>query len=111
MRKLIHVIIICLISAVFYSCSMPVKTTSGNLSAKELEDMSKADNLTPEQKVILKHAAVNLQQAEKESKEIEKLQKQIVSESKLAGAGRMAYVIIGAAVFAVLAMFVFKFLK
>ena len=110
MRKLIHIIIICLISAVFYTCSMPVKT-SGNLSAKELEDMSKADNLTPEQKVILKHAAVNLQQAEKESKEIEKLQKQIVSESKLAGAGRMIYTIIGAAVFAVLAMFVFKFLK
>ena len=109
--KFIHVILICLISAVFYTCSSQVKMTPADLSARELENMSKADNLTPEQKVILKHAAVNLKQAEKESKEIEKLQKQIVSESKLAGAGRMAYVIIGAAVFAVLAMFVFKFLK
>lgn len=109
--KFIHVILICLISAVFYTCSSQVKMTPADLSARELENMSKADNLTPEQKVIIKHAAVSLQQMTKESKEIEKLQKQVLSESKMAGAGKMAYVIIGAVVFAVIAMFVFKFVK
>jgi hypothetical protein len=83
---------VCLVFG-FVSCSTIQYSNKSdyNQAAGELNDISKDDNLTPEQKVIIKHASTKLQAVEKIVKENEKLQQELVKESKQAGAGRMAY--------------------
>ena len=57
MKKNIHVIITCIIFVIFYAgCSSVKYKTEYNQTAKELEQELKKDNLTPVQKVIIKHA-------------------------------------------------------
>lgn len=114
MRKFIHVIFICIIFTVFYTGCATIgenKSALYNVSADELDKISQSENLTPEQKVIIKHASINLKQAEKAENKVSELQEKLVKESKLAGAGKMIYTIIFFIAFCIISYIGFKILK
>lgn len=88
------------------------KAASYHQSYTEIQDILKhSDNLTPEQKVILKHAAADLKDAQTQSKQIAKLQTQIVKSSEKAGAGKLIYNIMYFVAFLVAAFLGFKIMK
>ena len=66
------------------------------------------NNLTPAQKIVLKHAKNQLAQAAQNEKKIEKLQNDLIKESKQAGAGKMVYTMIYFGVFLIIAYIVIK---
>ena len=107
MRKIIILILLFGLACGSVTTKSEFKQTAG-----EIQDILKSDkNLTPVQRVILKHALVNLQDADKQSKEKEKLQDKLVSTSKDAGAGRIMYILCGVLALGIVAFVVSKFVK
>lgn len=89
-----------------------MKTASIEQTKKELEDIIKhGDNLTPAQKIVLKHAAADLKDAQSAAKQQSKLQDQVIKASEKAGAGKLVYNIMYFVVFLVAAYLGFKILK
>ena len=81
--------------------------------ASELKGIAKSDKpLTSDQKMIIDHSAMELIAANKtimdQAKELEKLRVNLQSESKLAGAGRLIYTILGIAGMAIVAFIIAK---
>lgn len=92
MIKSIHVFLICIIFTIFYTgCSTVQYKSEYSQTAAELEQELKNDNLTPVQKVIIRHAITELKQAQKTDKENTVLNDRLISESKKSGAGTFAY--------------------
>ena len=88
------------------------KAASLNQTKKELVDIIKdGDNLTPTQKVIIKHAIAELDDAKNQSAKIEKLQSQVIKTAEKAGAGKLIYYIMYFVVFLVGSFLIFKVLK
>lgn len=110
----IRVFLICTLFAIFCTClSCKSITTSNNLEYKQTENdidniLKHDTNLTPAQKIVLKHAKNQLAQAAQNEKKIEKLQNDLIKESKQAGAGKMVYTIIYFVVFLIIAYVVIK---
>ena len=111
-RKYFIVYVLIILTVTGCMTTSGIKTAEYKQTASEIEDIVKRDtNLTPMQKVVLKHAIVNLREAEKKDQEVIQLQKQVVSESKLAGAGKMVYVLIGFIIFLIVSVFGFRVMK
>ena len=72
-------------------CSTVQYKSEYSQTAAELEQELKNDNLTPVQKVIIRHAITELKQAQKTDKENDNLQNKLINESKKSGAGTFAY--------------------
>ena len=72
-------------------CSTVQYKSEYSQTASELEQELKNNNLTPVQKVIIRHAITELKQAQKTDKENKELQNNLISESKKSGAGTFAY--------------------
>lgn len=107
MRKIIILILLFGVA-----CGSVITKSEFKQTAGEIQDILKSDkNLTPEQKVILRHAVVNLQDADRQSREKEKLQDKLVSTSKDAGAGRMMYVLCAVLALGIVAFVISKFTK
>jgi len=114
MKKFKHVFLSCIFFAIFSTgCStLQTNTKEYNQTAKEIDDIIKHDNnLTDKQKVILQHAKIQIESASQTSKENDKLQQELVKESKLAGAGKMIYTLIYFVGFLIVAFITFKILK
>lgn len=101
-------IIICMIILLIAGCSSVQYKTEYDQTAKELEQELKKDNLTPEQKIIIRHAIIELTQAKKIDKENDVLKDQLVSESKKSGAGNFAYWLIGLLALGIIAYIITK---
>lgn len=84
------------------------KTASLQESEKELTDTLKDDNLTPVQKVIIKHAISDLKQAQATEKKAGELEKKVIASAEKAGAGKLTYTIIYFVVFLIVAYVVVK---
>ena len=109
MNKYIHVFLICLIFLIFYTgCSTVQYKSEYSQTAAELEQELKNDNLTPVQKVIIRHAITELKQAEKTDKKNEQLQNQVVSKSEKAGAGTIIYWLLGVCGLGIVAFIIVK---
>mgnify|MGYP001312384846 CR=1 FL=1 len=87
MKKIIVLFILLFI----VGCSTVQYKSEYSQTASELEQELKNDNLTPVQKVIIKHAITELKQAQKTDKENTVLNDRLISESKKSGAGTFAY--------------------
>ena len=113
---LFYVMIVSII-VFFVSCSsVPIsdsgKTASYEQTKTEIDDIIKhGDNLTPAQKIVLKHAAANLKDAQVTQKQQTKLQEQIIKASEKAGAGKLVYYIMYFVAFLVASFLGFKILK
>lgn len=104
MRKLII-----LLSFLFIvGCASVQPKFQYNQTADELEQELRNDNLTPVQRVVIKHAIAELKGAAKMTEENAKLQKKLVAESKDAGAGVLVKWLIGLAFLIVAAFIVTK---
>ena len=78
---------------------------------EELINISDDDNLTPAQKIIIKHAAADLKDAQAQGKQTAKLREQVIKASEKAGAGKLVYNIMYFVAFLVAAFLGFKILK
>lgn len=88
------------------------KTASYQQTVTEIDDIIKhGDNLTPVQKIVLKHAAADLKDAQAAGKQTAKLQEKLISASEKAGAGKLIYYIMYFVAFLVAAFMGFKILK
>lgn len=88
------------------------KTASYQQTVTEIDDIIKhGDNLTPAQKIVLKHAAADLKDAQTAGKQSAKLQEKLIAASEKAGAGKLIYYIMYFVVFLVAAFMGFKILK
>lgn len=97
-----RMMIVLLVLFVAGCAGVGVKTQKSDysLTGEEIQDILRHDkNLTPEQKIVLKHAAVELRNAQKQDIKNDQLQQQLVKESKQAGAGNLVYWIIGTVIF------------
>lgn len=90
MKKIIIISLLLFVAG----CSTVQYKNDYQQTAAELEQELKNDNLTPAQKVIIKHAITELKQAQNTDKKNDELQKQIVSDSKKSGAGTFAYILL-----------------
>lgn len=81
------------------SCSTAPKSNFIQ-SGSELQEVLKSEKLSEASQVRIKHAINDLKIADKQQKDEKKLQQDLVKESKLAGAGKLTYVLImvGAAI-------------
>ena len=91
----------------FVGCATIQPDKDLKLSVEELNTMQKDPNLTPAQKIILKHAESGLKNAIQIQKENVILEKKVISESHKAGAGTLTYWLIGLA-FLGIAAFIFS---
>ena len=88
------------------------KKASYQQTEKEIQDILKdGDNLTPAQKIVLKHAAAELKDAQTQGKQNAELQNKLIKASEKAGAGKMVYAIGGFVVFIISAFVGMKILK
>lgn len=115
---LLEILFYCLIVSVivfFVSCSsvqnIGEKSASYIESSKELDSIINNENITPVQKIILKHASEELKQAEAQNKQVTKLHEKLVASSEKAGAGKLVYYIMYFVVFLVATFLGFKILK
>ena len=117
MKKIFKIIILFAIMIFFVSCSsVPItgdtKCQSYEQTGKEIQDIIKnGDNLKPEQILVLKHAAAELKDAQKQGKQVSELQNKLIKSSEKAGAGKLVYNIMYFVAFLVGAFLVFKILK
>lgn len=106
-----------IVSVILFFVSCSSVQTGGETKAsyqqteKEIQDILKDDNLTPAQKIVLKHAAADLKDAQSAAKQQSKLQDQVIKASEKAGAGKLVYNIMYFVVFLVAAYLGFKILK
>lgn len=108
MKKLIIILIV-----LFVGCStVQYKNESFDQTRTEIEDIIKHDtNLTDAQKIVLRHAIVDLKTAQAQSKQNDKLTTELIKTSKSAGAGNLTYWIIGVLCFAITAFIISKVAK
>ena len=106
-----------IVSVILFFVSCSSVQTGGEMKAsyqqteKEIQDILKDDNLTPAQKIVLKHAAADLKDAQAAQKQQARLQDQIIKASEKAGAGKLIYNIMYFVAFLVAAFLGFKILK
>lgn len=106
-----------IVSVILFFVSCSSVQTGGGMKAsyqqteKEIQDILKDDNLTPAQKIVLKHAVADLKDAQAAQKQQARLQDQIIKASEKAGAGKLIYYIMYFVVFLVIAFMGFKILK
>ena len=103
--------LIILFFVLFTGCVSTQKNSDIDLTGQELNRIESDANLTPEQKIIIKHAEASLRDAVVINKENSKLENKVISESKEAGAGTLIYWIIGAACLIVVMIFGMKAIK
>lgn len=117
MKKLYHITTVLILFAIVLqlSCSSVQTIKSADsieLTRNEIEDILKHDeNLTPAQKIVLKHAVADLKDAQTQSKQAVKLQDKVIESSEKAGAGKLVYNIMYFIIFLIIAFAGFKIMK
>lgn len=107
MKRISFIIFVLLIG-----CSTSQYKTDFGQSSDEIEKIIKDGNgITPEQKVILRHAADRLRSADSLQSENAGLRDDIADASKDAGAGKMAYAILAVIGLAITAFITSKIFK
>ena len=97
---------------IFLSCASPQYKSDYQQTGQEISDIITHDtNLTPTQKIVLKHAEIELKTAQAQEKQNGILENKLISESKRAGAGTLTYCIIGIMALGIAAFVVSKFVK
>jgi hypothetical protein len=109
MKKFILLCTIFLFVAGCISLPTPIpKSADLDLTTKELQQVEKDKNLTEPQKIIIKHAIAQLQNAKKTEQENHKLTNKVIKDEKAAGVGKFMYWIIGLAIAVVVLLIVAK---
>lgn len=113
---LFYIIVVGIIVFMVSCSSVPItgdnKCQSYKQTGKEIQDIIKnGDNLKPEQILVLKHAAAELKDAQKQGKQIAELQNKLIKSSEKAGAGKLVYYIMYFVVFLVAAFIGLKVMK
>lgn len=104
MKKIIIISLLLFVAG----CSTVQYKNDYQQTAAELEQELKNDNLTPVQKVIIRHAITGLQQAQKTDKENRELRNNLISESKKSGAGTFAYGLLLVGIMGIIAFIIAK---
>jgi len=111
MRKY-NIIFFILLLALIVKCTTTQYKSEYQQTSTEIDNILQHDqNLTPSQKVVLNHAKIELKTAQTQDKQIFQLQKKVISESKMAGAGTLVYWLIGLGAVLAVAYVSGKFLK
>lgn len=109
---LIVSIIVFMVSCSSVQTGGDIKCQSYEQTGKEIQDILKdGDNLTPAQKIVLKHAAAELKDAQTQGKQNAELQNKLIKASEKAGAGKLIYYIMYFVGFLIFAFFGFKIMK
>jgi hypothetical protein len=96
----------------FAACTTTPYKSDYKETGQEIKNILQHDqNLTPAQKIILKHAMTELDSAQKQSKQNSELQNKVIAESQRAGAGTLIYWIIGVIAFGISAFIISKIMK
>lgn len=99
------------ILAAALGCAGPQGRADFSLTRSELHELVKAKNLTEAQRVIVRHAERDLVVADKVTRENAANEKKVESLSRLAGAGRLVYVILAVIGAGIVAFIVAKLRK
>lgn len=87
----------------------PVIPTDYTLLSNEVSGIVNAENITPEQKIILQHSAAGLKQADAIATENTKLRDELITASK--ATSRVVYVLVGGAIIIIILIGAIRILR